>query len=574
MKTGSKAPSEKKIRVADYIANFLVEHGIRDIFVLTGYGAMYLNDAIAKHPKLKYYCVRNEATSPMMAEAYARVRQSLGAICVTAGPGAANAVSGLVEAWVDAAPVIILSGQVQRSHTTYNANLAGLRSFGTAEVNIIPVVSHWTKYAQMINDPKLVRYHLEKAVHLATYGRPGPVWLDIPHDVQSAVVEPEKLTRYYPEKIEFETNLDGITNEVVELLKLAKRPLLVAGHGIRQGEAIRDFAQLVNILKIPVLFSRLGIDILPFSHPYNMGLGGIRGVRHNFLITKKADLVLVLGSRLAIPFVGQNLDCFDKKIKIIACDIEADELKKPGVALYLPIHGDVKPFIKKLNSKLLKSTLPSWTNWLKYSQRLKDKYPMVTDKMRRNPIDLYYFMSRLDALAAKKNILVTDSGSNYYIGGQVWRFENGQREITSGTFGAMGLSIPLAIGAAIAKPHGQVLAVSGDGSLELNIQELKTMSYYNLNIKLFVINNGGYVSMRRWQDTYFEGRRIGSDNSTGAEITNLRKVAGAFDLEYEKIENWQEIDFKIRQVMSNKKPIFIEVFCDNAQKIVEPIKPV
>lgn len=573
MRTNSKGHSKGKVRVADFIANFLVAQGIKDIFVLTGFGAMYLNDAIATSPKLKYYCVRNEATSPMMAEAYARIKKSLGAVCLTSGPGSTNAIPGLAEAWVDSAPILILSGQVTKKHTTYYSNTPGLRTFGTAEINIVPIVRPLTKYAQMIINPNSIRYHLERAVYLAINGRPGPVWLDIPQDIQYAMVDPQRLKGYTaPNKIRLNTELSAEIQKVIRLLKNSKQPLLVVGQGVKQAEATDEFYRLLSLLKTPVIFSRLGLDILPYSHPMNMGLGGIKGTKYCAGIMNKADLIIALGARLAIPFVGSNLDAFNKKARIVAVDIEQAELKKPGIKINVPVNADVFSFIKTLNQKITESRLPDYSDWLRFCQKLKFENPLIVPKMKKNPIDLYYFMSRLDACSDSNHIFITDAGSNYYVGGQVFRFEKGQKEVTSATFAAMGLSVPLAIGAAIAKKNAQILAVTGDGSLELNVQELKTMSFYNLDIKLFVINNGGYVSMRNWQDKFFKGRRIGSDKTTGVPVLNLKRVAAAFDLKYEKIVRVEEIDSKLNNIMKRKGPLFVEVFCDNNQNIIEPIR--
>lgn len=560
------------IRVADYIAQFLARQGVQDIFMLTGNGAMYLNDAIAQ-ANIKFYCARNEAAAPMMAEAYARVKQSLGAVCVTSGPGSTNAVPGLAEAWVDSAPILVLSGQVQRSHTTHNVDIPGLRTLGTAEINIIPIVQTLTKYAVMVNEPNSIRYHLEKAAHLATTGRPGPVWLDIPMDIQYAPIDPERLEGYTPtERPDPEEEIDEDVDAVAKFFVSSRRPLLIGGHGIRQAGAISDLRSLVEFFDVPIIFSRFGQDLLPYSHPKNLGQAGLKGSRYCGFIMKPADLVVALGCRLAVQLAGHKFDAFSDDAKIVMVDIDDAELKKPGVRLDLPIHTNVKLFIQKLMKRLAREKLPNWKEWLQYCQRLKEQYPMVVPELRRNPIDLYYFMSRLDALSDKHHIFVTDAGSNYYVGGQVYRFEKGQREVTSGTFAAMGLSIPLAVGSSIGDRNAQVLAVTGDGSLELNIQELKTISHYNLNIKLFVINNGGYLSMRNWQDGFFEGRRIDTAENTGAGTLNLEKVAHAFDLNYARIERYEEVDDKLKTIMSDGSPIFVEVICDDRQKIVEPIK--
>ncbi|KKT73023.1 MAG: Thiamine pyrophosphate protein central region [Microgenomates group bacterium GW2011_GWA2_44_7] len=256
MKTNSKGHSKNLIRVADYIAQFLVDKKINDIFVLTGFGAMYINDAIAANPKLKYYCVRNEATSPMMAEAYARIKHIPGAVCLTAGPGSTNAVPGLAEAWVDSAPVIVISGQVDKKHTTNYSNLPNLRTFGTAEIDIIPIIKPITKYSVMITKPESIRYHLEKAYFLATSDRPGPVWIDVPQDVQYALINPKKLKGFKPIKAKA-SYLNKQIKQVLKYLILSKKPLIVAGQGIRQSEAISDFKKLISTLNIPFTLTRL-----------------------------------------------------------------------------------------------------------------------------------------------------------------------------------------------------------------------------------------------------------------------------------------------------------------------------
>ena len=560
------------MRLADYIAQFLRQKGVEDIFMLSGNGAMYINDAIAQS-EMRFFCARNEAAAPMMAEAYARLKGSLCAVCVTSGPGSTNAVPGLAEAWVDSAPIIVLSGQVQVSHTTQASGIPGLRTLGTAEINIIPIVEPLTKYAAMVSEPESIRYHLEKATHLATTGRPGPVWLDIPMDVQYAPIDPEALRGYEPPpERDHQKDVDQGVDAVVQALKVAQRPLLIGGNGVRQAGAVGQLRDLVEESRIPIIFSRFGQDMLPYSHPLNFGQAGIKGSRYCATLMKSADLVISLGCRLAVQLVGHKFDAFAPEAKVVMVDIDEAELTKPGAPIDVPVHADVKSFIGKLLNGLHEEDMPDWSDWAQDCRGLKDRHPMAEPYMRRNPMDLYYFMSRLDALADERHIFVTDAGSNYYVGGQVYRFEKGQREITSGTFAAMGLSIPLAIGCSVADRTAQVLAVTGDGSLELNVQELKTLSHYDLNVKLFVINNGGYVSMRNWQDGQFEGRRIEGAEETGTGTLNLERIARAFDLNYERIGTYQEADDKIRQVMADDRPIFVEVICDENQKIVEPFK--
>jgi len=557
----------KETRVVDYVMDFLVSKGSDSIFVLTGNGSMYINDAIAKTKKLKYYTVRHETAAPMMAESYSRLTGKLGVVCVTAGPGATNTVSGLAEAWVDSGAVMVLSGQSPRKQIPKN----NIRTFGTAGFDVLPVVRPMTKYAVCVNKPESIKYHLEKAFFLATRGRPGPVWIDIPMDVQYALIDPKKLKGYTPQAQKKTSLLSKKLNRVIKELSSAKRPLIIAGHGVRQSNSIDIFKKLIKRLSAPVGFSRLGNDILPFSNKLNMGQLGRRGQKYSNKLLKSADVVLVLGCRLATPLGGENLNHFSKSCKIIMIEIDKNEIDFLKKHLYMYINEDVNLCLKELyKSKNFKSRR-EWIPWLSFCQTLKNGNPMIEKNAFKDDIkiDLYNFMSELDKCSTSKDILTTDAGSNYYVGGQVYTFEQNQREITSGAYAAMGLSIPLAIGAAVAMPKKRILAVTGDGSLELNIQELKTMSYYNFNIKLFVINNGGYVSMRNWQDKFFEGRRIGSDDNTGAEMLNLNAVARAFDLRYECISDIKNLKKDIKRIMNIPGSIFVEVVCSSEQEIVQ-----
>ena len=565
-------------RLADYVADFLVKQGVTDIFMLTGYGAMYINDAI-EQSGIKHFATRNEATAPMMAAAYGRLTGKLGVVCVTAGPGSTNAIPGLAEAWVDSAPVLVISGQVDRKHTTYSANIEGLRTFGTAEINIQPVAEPLTKFAAVVNNPNDIRLFLEKAVYLALRGRPGPVWIDIPLDIQQAMIEPDKLVGFMPIGLERDepshNSLNFDIHETAKMLKASRRPLIIAGHGVRQSGGLEEFKQLVNQLNIPVLFSRLGQDLMPHnnSNPCVFGHAGLKGSRYCKKIMQNADVILSLGCRLAPQLVGLDGEAFDKDAKIIMVDTDPAELKKPGLHIDLPVHADVKVFMQKLYTECTHrfpmTDVDQSMEWLVYCLKVKREHPIITDERKRDPIDLYYFMHRLDELSKKHHIFVTDAGSNYYTGGQVWHFGKGQREIASVCNAAMGTTIPLAIGCAVASPKSQILAVTGDGSLELNIQELKTISHYGFNIKLFVINNGGYASMQQWQDNYFEGRRIDTEEKTGVGTLGLYKIAEAFDLEWVLVHTHKEINSRVGYALKSQKPMFIEVVTDPHQHIIE-----
>ena len=562
-----------KTRVADYIAIFLKEKGVKDIFMLSGYGAMYLNDAI-KLNGINYYATRNEATAPIMASAYAKSNNKIGVACVTAGPGATNAIPGLAEAYVDSAPIIVFSGQVDFKHTTYSTKSKNIRTFGTAEINVLPIVKPLTKYCEIIKNPNEVRYILEKAYYYALNGRPGPVWLDVPLNVQQQEIDFKKLKKFSPEINKRKSQNKKIVKKIqkiISILKKSKKPLIVAGHGVKQSDTSELLYKIIKYSKIPVIMSRFAQDIYSHDKELVLGQAGIKATRYCKQIMGSSDLVLSFGCRLAPQFVGHDFEIF-KNSYLVSVDIEKDELTKKGCKINLPINEDLKVFLPIFYKFLKKAKLNNFSKWNNECNNLKKSKPMIDNSYKKNPIDLYYFLHKVGEISHEKNILVTDAGSNYYIGGQVWKFSKGQKELTSGSNAAMGLTVPLSIGAAVAKPNYQILAVTGDGSLELNIQELKTISQFKLNIKLFVINNGGYVSMHNWQDTFFEGRRVDTSKDTGEGTLNLKNIAEAFDLEYYKIDNYESIDNDLKKIMQNNKPLFVEVLTDQKQKIYDSFK--
>ena len=560
------------IRVADFIASFLKKKGIKNIFMLTGYGAMYLNDAI-KISGIKYYATRNEATAPIMAESYARLKNVVGVACVTAGPGATNALPGLAEAFVDSAPIMVISGQVDYKQTTHSTNLKNIRTFGTAEINIIPIVKPLTKYAEIIKKPNDVKYILEKAFFHANNGRPGPVWIDVPLDIQKSTINIKKLKSFKPNVKKFySARINRDVRKIINLLKKSHKPLFVAGNGVKQSGTIKILKNIVNKCQAPILLSRFANDLLPHNNKFVMGQAGVKGSRYCKNIMQNADLVISLGCRFAPQFVGHDFSAF-RNAKIVSIDVEKDELIKKGVKINYPFNYNLKSFLPNFNKIIKKTKLPNYNNWMNYCLSNKKNKPIIPEKTKqKNPIDLYFFMEKLGKIAKKNDILVTDAGSNYYIGGQVWSFEKGTKEITSVSNAAMGLTVPLSIGAAVATPKSRILAVTGDGSLELNIQELKTISHNKFNIKLFVINNGGYVSMHNWADTFFKGRRLDNPKDTGTGTLNFKNIAKAFDLDHYLIHNFREIDNDLKKIMKNNKPLFIEVITDPRQKIYDAFK--
>jgi len=552
--------------VSHIVANCLKKVGIKDIFMLTGYGAMYLNDAIEK-VGIKYYAARNEAAAPMMAEAYAKAKNSIGAVCVTAGPGATNALPGLAEAYVDSAPIIIISGQVENIYTADYYKKLNIRTLGTAEFSITRILKNITKYAVKINDPKLCLYEMQKALHIAKSGRPGPVWVEIPLDVQSTKIKNIKLLKKFKPQIKknkiIKTNLLKIYKHLLE----SKKPLFAIGNGFKQSECKSIFKKIEKKLKIPFINTRFANDLFPYSEKLNMGLCGIKGMPHTKKLTDECDLIIALGCRFAPTFCMGNPKTFAKKATIISINNDQNELNLNLKKINLKINASLFKFLNNFYQFIKNKKIPSFESWSSKCLNEKTSNTIPNLKSKKKPIDLYRFMHDLGNLSPRKSIMITDAGSNYYIGGQAWTFNKNQREISSTGNAAMGLSLPLSIGAAIAERRNVILSVTGDGSIELNIQELKTISHYKLNIKTFVINNGGYVSMKKWQDNYFSGNILDSEDQTGVGTLNFKKIADSFNLKYLKIKKISDIKRVIKIALSNKQPYLIEVFTDPNQKI-------
>jgi len=546
------------VRVADYIADFVYKQGVRNVFMLSGTGSIYLDDAFAFHPEIRFFTARHEAAAVAMAEACAKLSGGIGVAVTTTGPGGTNAFSGVVESWVDSVPVFILSGQVESKYFSTE-----LRSFGIQGFNIVEHVKKITKYSAVVLDSLTIRFHMEKALHMALTGRKGPVWLDVPSDVQAQEIDPAQLQSYQSQPI----NNDGvdweknIANALTTLLS-AKQPLIVVGQGVRQARAIPEFLQLLDFLGIPVVATRLGQDILPDKHPLYFNLGGLMGHPQSSAITLNCDVVLSLGSSLATSFIGNHANYFAKNAKFIVVDIDTSEVYKPGLNIEHLISHDVGETIRLLNKRLHTSVIPQWSNWLTRCHRHRVAKIALRPNADNKKINSYNFMECLDAASDKHNIFVSDAGGTNYVAGQQLKFDKGQREVTSGAFYSMGMTLPMAIGAAVTKPESQILALTGDGSIELNIQELRTISQYQLNIKVFIINNGGYASIRDSQDAFCGGRYTDERN-----VLNFRKVADAFEIPFYILERCEMLYTEIRTILDKSGPALIEVVCDKNQKI-------
>ncbi|KFN39361.1 MAG: hypothetical protein JU82_07535 [Sulfuricurvum sp. MLSB] len=561
------------MRVADYIADFLYGTlGIKDIFLVTGGGAMFLNDGIAKHEKLNGVFNHHEQASAMAAVAYSKYKNSYAAVMTTSGCGATNAVTGLLDAWQDNTPVIFLSGQVKRKETMHNSNIA-LRQLGVQEADIIPIVSSISKYSVMINNPEEIAYHLEKAAYLAKNGRPGPVWIDIPQDVQGAMIDSSKLHHFDPSEIEhnFKTCLEtSELNSILKLIDKAERPIIIAGNGIRLADATRELKKFADIFQIPVATSYLGIDLIESHDPLYVGRLGIKGDRAGNFAVQNADLIIALGTRLAVALTGFEYKMFAREAKLIVIDIDPVEHQKNTVEIDYFINNDVKNFFNEMN--IQKATPPDRKKWIEKCQYWRDTWPVALKEYEQQPkINMYAFINHLNKFLMPDVAVVADAGSAYYVTAQALKMKDRQRYITSGAQADMGFTLPASIGVAIASEKQNVVAITGEGSFQMNIQELQTIVQNQLPIKLFIWNNNGYLSIRTTQKKFFEGRLMGTEESTGISFPDVEKIAFAYNIPFFRATEVKELDKTLGNVFSLEGPVLCEIVCPEDQEVIPTV---
>ncbi len=552
------------IRVSDYIASFLADNGIEHVFTVTGGGAMHLNDALGHFERLKCIYNHHEQASAIAAEAYARVHNKIAAVCVTTGPGGTNALTGVVGGWLDSIPMLIISGQV-RFDTTARSTGLSLRAMGDQEFDITKAVSSMTKYCEMVTEPEKIRYCLEKALYLALSGRPGPCWLDIPMNVQSAVIDTDSLIPFIPETCN-RKDLSADIERIIEKLKNSEYPVLYAGNGIRIADCFNEFDALVHRLKIPVVTGWNSIDLMQSDDPLYIGRGGMMGDRAGNFAVQKSDFILSLGSRLSIRQVGYNYKSWAKNAFVAMVDIDENELKKPTLHVDLPICADVKDVIKELNIAINENDF-DFANWISFCDGLKEKYPVVQKEHFNNgETNVYAFIKELSDSLPENFITVVGNGSASVVGSQVYTIKKGQRFIINSAIASMGYDLPAAEGVCIANGKNKIVCLTGDGSLQMNIQELQTIIHHKLPIKLFVINNGGYHSIRQTQKNHFGEPLVGIGvDSFDLSFPDLKKLADAYGYNYYSIKTNAETSDIIKEVMEGDEPIICEVFVTRNQ---------
>lgn len=559
-----------KIKLADYIATFLVEHGITDVFTVTGGGAMHLNDAFGHKEGLHCMYNHHEQACAIAAESYARIHNKIAALCVTTGPGGTNALTGVLGGWLDSIPMLIISGQVRYDTTARSTGLP-LRAMGDQEFDICKAVECMTKYCEMVIDPLKIRYCLERAFHESQNGRPGPCWLDIPLNVQSATIETDELVGY--DSRDFDATLPppvsaDTVQAILSKIKNAKRPVFYAGNGIRISGGFDAFKQVVTKLNIPVVTGWDSIDAIYDTHELYVGRSGIMGDRAGNFAIQNSDLIFSVGNRLSIRQVGFNYKTWAQKAFVIANDIDNNELKKPTLHVEMPVWADAKDLLKKLAAALPEGKFFNDRTWLERCQMWKNKYPVVQERhfKQKGKVNVYAFIKSLSDKLSPGQVTVVGNGSACVVGSHAYVIKENQRFVINSAVAAMGYDLPAAIGACVASNRDNIICVTGDGSLQMNIQELETISFHKLPIKLFVINNEGYHSIRQTQSNYFKEPRVGIGKDSGdLGFPKLEKLIPAYDLPYYKLEDNQTLSEDLDRILAQDAPFVCEVFVDTKQ---------
>ncbi len=557
------------IRVADYIARTLAEHGVRHVFMVTGGGAMHLNDAIGRCQGLTYVCCHHEQACSMAADSYFRLSNRLAAVNVTTGPGGTNAITGVFGAWTDSLGMVVVSGQVKWETLVRSTDLP-LRQLGDQEVDIIRLVEPITKYAVIVTDPKTIRYHLERAIHLARTGRPGPVWLDVPINVQGAIVDETTLPAYDPreDRIAFATkDLDAACREVLARLRAAERPVIMAGSGVRLSGAHAAFLKLVDALGIPVTSTWNAHDVIANENPCYAGRPGSIGDRAGNFAVQNADFLLVLGCRLNIRQVSYDWKKFARAAFKVMVDVDEAELKKPTLSIDLPIHADLADALPRLLAMSIESGPDRHAGWLDWCRQRVERYPTVLPEYweTKDGVNPYCFAQSLFAQLPDDQVVVTGDGTACVVTFQAADIKPAQRLYTNSGCASMGYDLPAAIGACLANGGRSVVCLAGDGSIQMNLQELQTIAGRGMPVKLFVLNNRGYHSIRQTQQNYFADNIVGCGLDSGLSFPDFGRLATAFGIPFRRVEHHDGLGEAIRQTLEGEGPQMCEVVLDLAQ---------
>lgn len=564
-----------KIRAADYIVSLLEANGVRDVFLVTGGGAMHLNDAFGRNKSFSYTACHHEQACAIAAESYFRMSGKMAAVNVTTGPGGTNAITGVYGAYVDSLAMVVVSGQVKWETLAQSTDLP-LRQLGDQEVNIVEMVKPVTKYAVILKNASEVKYEVQKALYLARSGRPGPVWIDVPMNIQGAMIDPEDLQGFDPARESVDSNSSGQlkgkalqseVEKVLDQLVKSKRPVILCGYGVRIADAYPEFLELIDRLKIPVTTAWNAHDMVWNDHPYYAGRPGTVGDRGGNFTVQNSDFLLVLGSRLNIRQISYNWQSFARHAYKVMVDIDFAELKKPTLNLQLPIHADLRGFIQEMIAAIAARTLPDYTEWLKWCQDRVRKYNTVLPEYwHTKDVNPYCFVDELFKQLPENELVVTGDGTACVVSFQASKIKKGQRLYTNSGCAAMGYDLPAALGAYQAMNPKRLISITGDGSVQMNIQELQTMVQAKMNIKIFVLNNRGYHSIRQTQQNYFPDNIVGCGTESGLSFPEIRELAKVYGFGTHLIRNHAEMKSVIEKTLDTPGPQLCEVILDLQQQ--------
>jgi acetolactate synthase-1/2/3 large subunit len=550
------------IKLSDYVVQRICDVGVKHVFLLAGGGCMHLVDSVGRCSRIEYVCNLHEQGCSIAAEAYGQYTNNLGAALVTTGPGGANALTGLAGAWLDSTPCLFISGQVKRADLIGDR---GVRQMGFQELDIVKMAASITKYAVTVTDPLTIRYHMDKALHLACSGRPGPVWIDIPLDVQSAVIDENKLegfdAREEPPACDH-GHLAKRTSNAIELLNRAERPVILIGNGVRLAKAFDEIDALIDLIRAPVLTTWKMADILPEDHPFYVGRPGSIGQRPANFAQQNSDFILIIGARLDLGQTGYNHPNFAKSAKKVIFDIDPAEIRKLEMTVDVPICADAKAALQEFLRQASAIARKDRAAWWEQCREWKALYPVQLAEYwtERDGVSTYVLIDVLsDEMNAEDLLVPGSSGTCSEVTMQAFRVKRGQRILNTQGLGAMGFGIPASIGACLASGRKRTVCIDGDGGFQMNIQELETVRRLNLPIKFFVLNNRGYGSIQATQKNYFDGFLVGSDAKSGMTLPDVRKVARAFGLKTALIENHGNIRQQVSRILKMEGPVVCEV---------------
>jgi acetolactate synthase-1/2/3 large subunit len=550
------------IKLSDFVIDFIADLGVKHVFMLPGGGCMHLVDSLGRKKEIEYICNLHEQACAIATDAYAQYKNDLGVALVTTGPGGSNALTGVAGAWIDSTPMLVISGQAKTEDMLTGK---GIRQMGIQELDIVSMVAPITKYAVTVKEPDKIKYHLQRAVYEARNGRRGPVWLDIPLDVQGAMIDEDSLEEFFPPENKSDDNEASVlAYRVLDLISESKRPVILAGNGIRSAKAMEKFEELANRLKVPILTTWKMSDALPEDSPLYCGRPGIVGQRGANFTQQNSDCLLILGARLDLCQTGFNHKNFGRNAKRIIVDIDRNEINKLDMTFEASFAGDVGIVIEKMLEKSEKFNY-DFSDWLATCKNWQEKYPVIFEEYKgsEGPVNTYFLMDVLSDLMTENDLIVPgSSGACAEVTQQALRLKKGQRMLNTPGLGAMGFDLPAAIGACISSGRKRTIGVAGDGGIQMNIQELQTLKRLNLPIKMFVLNNGGYGSIYQMQKNRFDGNLVACDASSGLELPDICKVAESYGLKNVRIKDQSDLKNEVAKVLEMEGPVICDVIVD------------